>query len=296
MNGPVYDTDFPDPDVVALEGGKDYLAFATNGNGRNVQVVGSADLQTWEQLDDALPVLPGWTTEGKVWAPEVIELADGRWAMYYTTMAPDPAIQCIGVAFADEPAGPYRDTRSGPLVCETKTGGSIDAHPFRAADGALYLFWKNDGNAVGVDTWISGQRLAADGVTLQGSPKQLFRQDLPWEGELVEAPFLWEHDGKFFMFYSANSYASADYAVGYAVADQPLGTYTKNPEPILVSDDAAAGPGHCSLFTDEQGQVWMAYHAWPGDAPGDDAFGRAMWLSKVSFDGAGLPVVVPPAG
>lgn len=296
MNQPVSDTDFPDPDVVDLGAGQGYLAFATNGNGRNVQTISSSDLQTWEQLDDALPVLPDWTTAGKVWAPEVIALGGGRWAMYYTTIAPDPAIQCIGVAFADAPTGPYRDTRSGPLVCESEQGGSIDAHSFRAADGSLYLFWKNDGNAIGVDTWISGQRLAADGVTLQGKAKRLFRQDLPWEGDLVEAPFLWEHDGKFLMFYSANSYASADYAVGYAVADEPLGDYTKHPEPILVSDAAAAGPGHCSLFTDEQGQVRMAYHAWPGDAPGDDAFGRAMWLSTVTFTADGSPVVSPPGG
>lgn len=297
---PVYDINFPDPQVVAVNGknGEDgWIAFATNGNGRNVQTATSTDLVTWEQGDDALPVLPDWTTQGKVWAPEVIELegpsGEPRWAMYYTTMAPDPAIQCVGVAFADTAAGPYRDSSEGPLVCEEKQGGSIDASPFRAADGSLYLYWKNDGNAVGVDTFLSGRRLAADGASLEGEPTQLFQQDLPWEGDLVEAPFVWEHHGRFLMFYSANSYASTEYAVGYATADSPLGPYTKHGDPVLVSNDVAAGPGHCSLFADGD-QVWMAYHAWPPDAVGDEAVGRSMWLSRVTFATDGTVEIQPP--
>jgi len=61
--------------------------------------------------------------------------------------------------------------------------------PFVATDGTAYLYWKNDGNAVGKDTWISVQRLSADGLRLEGEPKRLLRQDLPWEGRLVEAAF-----------------------------------------------------------------------------------------------------------
>jgi len=30
----------------------------------------------------------------------------------------------------------------------------------------------------------------------------------PWEGSVVEAPFLWTSGGQFFLFYSANSYAN----------------------------------------------------------------------------------------
>ena len=30
----------------------------------------------------------------------------------------------------------------------------------------------------------------------------------PWEGAVVEAPFLWENDGTFYLFYSANSYVN----------------------------------------------------------------------------------------
>ena len=202
---PVWPNNFPDPQI--LPDGDGWVAISTNGNGMNVQTLVSDDLVTWTQGSDAMPTLASWTTPGKVWAPEAHRFGD-RWLMYYTTKAPDPTIQCIGLAVADDPKGPYRDTSSEPLVCEEDQGGSIDASPFVAADGTAHLYWKNDGNAVGVDTWISVQRLSADGLRLEGEPKRLLRQDLPWEGQLVEAPFVWERDGVFHLFYSANDYGS----------------------------------------------------------------------------------------
>jgi beta-xylosidase len=289
---PVYDTNFPDPQVVRTANG--WLAVATNGNGRNVQTATSTDLRTWDQGADALPAVASWSTTGKVWAPEITQISDAKWAMYYTTIAPDPPIQCVSVAFADKPAGPYTDSSTAPLVCENDQGGSIDASPFTAADGQRYLYWKNDGNAIGVDTWISVQQLSADGSKLAGKPKRLIRQDQPWEGSLIEAPFVREQDGIFHLFYSANDYASADYAVGHATGASPTGTFTKDPEPILVSNEIAAGPGHCALF-EADGQVWMVYHAWAPDSIGDDDVGRSMWLSRTTIGPGKSVTVQPPA-
>ncbi|MFC7492466.1 MULTISPECIES: glycoside hydrolase family 43 protein [unclassified Knoellia] len=290
LTNPVWRSNFPDPQIVKDEDG--YVAFATNGNGMNVQTLTSTDLVEWSQGSDALPELPAWTFPGKVWAPEAARFGDS-WVMYYTTRAPNPEIQCIGVAVADEPEGPYLDNRPGPLVCEADRGGSIDASPFVAADGKAYLYWKNDGNAVGVDTWISVQPLSPDGTGLVGKPRRLLKQDLAWEGELVEAPSLMERDGTFHLFYSANDFGSDRYAVGHATSSSPLGPFVKTPEPVLVSTEAAAGPGHCSLV-EKDGKVWMVYHAWAPDAVGSEVPGRTMWLSEVTFDGKSVRVE-PPA-
>ncbi len=287
---PVWDMNFPDPQIIGDEG--DWIAVSTNGNGSNVQTLTSTDLITWEAGPDALPQLPDWSTPGKVWAPEAAEI-DGRWVMYYTTRAPDPEVQCVGRAVADTPEGPYVDDSTGPLVCQTDQGGSIDASPFVDADGTAWLAWKNDGNAIGVDTWLWIQPLSSDGLELTGEPTRLFKQDQPWEGNLVEAPYLWVEDGRYHLFYSGNDYGSADYAVGHAVADSPTGPWTKDPEPVLVSSDVAAGPGHCSLFR-RGDEVWMVYHAWAPDAIGGDYPGRTMWLSRVTFDGDAV-TVAPPA-
>lgn len=288
-SNPVWPSNFPDPQI--LPDGAGFVAIATNGNGMNVQTLTSDDLRTWTQGSDAMPELASWTTPGKVWAPEAAKFGE-RWVMYYTTRAPNPEIQCIGVAVASQPRGPYRDTTSAPLVCEEDHGGSIDASPFIASDGRAFLYWKNDGNAVGMDTWISVQELASDGLSLLGESQRLLKQDQPWEGQLVEAPFMWERDGVFHLFYSANDYGSDRYAVGHATASSPTGPFTKDPEPVLTSSAVAAGPGHCALF-ENAGRVLMVYHAWVPDSIGSEPPGRTMWLSEVTFDGRSVAVTPP---
>ncbi len=294
FSNPVYANNFADPMIISTGDGG-YVAVATNGSGGNVPTLTSSDLTNWEPGPDALPRLPRWSAPGKVWAPEISVRADGRYVLYYTTRGPNPKFQCIGVAVGSAAGGPFVDSSSKPLVCQPKLGGSIDASPFTAADGARYLYWKNDGNALGLDTWIWGQRLDKTGTQLVGEPTQLFQQDLPWEGALVEAPFGWEREGKVHLFYSANDYASDAYAVGQAVGSDPLGPFTKGGDPVLVSNDVASGPGHCSLI-EKDGRVWMAYHAWAPDAIGSEVPGRTMWLSEVTFDPDGTVHVVPPTG
>lgn len=281
---------FPDPQIIPT--GDGYLAIATNSDGTNVQTLHSPDLAAWRPGADALPTLPTWTRPGRVWAPEAVRLGD-RWLLYYTTRGPNDGRQCVSVAVADRPAGPYLDESTEPLVYEQQAGGSIDASPFTDSAGRDWLTWKNDGNAVGADTWISIQRLAPDGLSLIGEPVRLIKQDQPWEGNLVEGPYLWERDGAFHLFYSANDFGSADYAVGHAIAEHPDGPYRKDGSPILVSNEVAAGPGHCTLFADGDRTV-MAYHAWHPDAVGKPP-GRTLWTSEVHFAADGAVAVDPPA-
>ena len=80
---------------------------------------------------------------------------------------------------------------------------------------------------------------------------------------------------------------------GHAVADDPTGSFVKDEEPVLVSNDVAAGPGHNSLI-EVGGQVWMVYHAWVPGAVGDEVTGRQMWLSRVDFTGDGGVEVEQP--
>lgn len=71
----VIDADFPDPCVVQTDDG--YYAFATTGNGVNVQVASSPDFASWELLSgtDALPgPFPSWVAGSPaIWAPDVIQ-------------------------------------------------------------------------------------------------------------------------------------------------------------------------------------------------------------------------------
>jgi len=290
FTNPVYDSDFPDPQVVAVDNG--YLAFATNGALGNVQTLKSTDLVSWEQVGDALPSLPAWTSPGKVWAPEVAVHASHRYVMYYATSDDASGRQCIGVAVASQAAGPYVDKSPKPLICQVDEGGSINASPFQDSSGRRWLYWKNDGNAIGVDTWIYGSELAADGLTLVGPTRCLIKQTLPWEGNLVEAPYMVERNGKYHLFYSANAYDKDTYAVGHALCTTPTGPCTKSGDPILTSSIDAAGPGH-NMVLHKDNRDWFIYHAWDPAAVGLDPTRRTLWLSELTWT-ADTPVVQPP--
>lgn len=279
LDGPVLKTNFPDPFILP-HGGR-YLAYATNmeGDRSNVPMAFSTDLVNWSLMavpgnadayHDALPELPAWAERGRTWAPEVIQIG-GRFVLYFTARHRRSEQQCIGTAVAGEPRGPFVPQGEAPLVCQHELGGSIDASPFRDADGQLYLYFKNDGNARSAPTHLWGQRLAPDGMSLVGEPAALARNDAGWEGSIVEAPFMVRRGERYVLFYSANDFwwgerdRSARYATGYALCDTPLGPCADAPaNPILASrrePDCLSGPGHPAVF-EAGGRQYVAFHAW----------------------------------
>ena len=304
---PVIQDDFPDPFVLRVRDA--YYAYATTDAAQNLQLARSSDLVTWETLDDPLPKLAAWSS-GDTWAPEVLQASAG-FVLYYTARAPEikrpdgSGSQCITLAVAAVPEGPFVDSSTEPLVCQAELGGSIDATPFVDADGTKYLIWKNDGNCCGRPTRFSIQPLSDDGLQLTGKPSDMgVVNDEPWEGDLIEAPTLLLKDGVYFLFYSANGYDTEFYAVGYATSKKLLGPYVDAPEnPILASawgrpvTSSARGPGHQSVVSAKDGQLWMAYHAWDEDAVGYSNFGsRSVWIDRLDLEGGTAVVKGPTDG
>lgn len=260
---PLINRNFPDPDVILV--GDTYYAYSTESNLRNVQIATSKDLVTWEVLNkDAMPSLPRFALKGRTWAPEVIQMEQNRFALYFTARNADPDFQCIGVAIADNPEGPFEAKGEKMLVCPDQIGGAIDATTILDGD-KRYLIWKNDGNCCGQDTWIWAAELSQDGLSLSTEPKQLFKQDLEWEGNLVEAPTIIKRGDKYVMLYSANSYGSEIYKMGFAVADSIYGPWVKNPDPLLASgmlDRKIRGPGGQDIIARPDGSTVLMLHGW----------------------------------
>ncbi len=130
------------------------------------------------------------------------------------------------------------------------------------------MLWKSDGNCCGKDTWLHLQPVSADGTRTTGPAVRLFRQDLPWEGAIVEAPTLVRRDGRYVLFYSAGSYGADGYATGYATADALTGPYTKGQEPLLTTDSLAGavrGPGGQDVVTGPDGRDRILFHGWDAD-------------------------------
>jgi beta-xylosidase len=296
FQNPVIARDFADPGIIRV--GETYYAYSTNSSGANVPMARSDDLVHWEWMGDVMPALPSWVRFGlsHVWAPEVIEV-DGHYLLYYTARAEAPDLQCIGVATSDHPEGIFRPQRDGPLVCQTEYGGSIDASPFRDADGTLYLYWKNDGNCCGMPTHIWVQQMSADGLGLAGEPVQLLRNRYPWEGHVIEAPTMWRHAGGYYLFYSGNAYDRFEYAVGYARCDSPTGPcMAAEGNPILAGvagSSPVIGPGHQTIVQTTDGDLWLAYHAWEVTPDGGRGDSRHMWLDRLTWEDE-HPVILGP--
>ena len=270
FTNPVIDRDFADPDTLKV--GDTYYAYATNAHGMNVQVSRSTDMVHWDMPKDALPVLPNWASpqSGLTWAPEVWPSADGKtYVMYFVSRDLASDKQCVGAATSDKPDGPFKAQNDKPFICQVDQGGTIDASSFVDTDGSRYVLFKNDGNCCSIPTRIYIQKVSADGLTLEGQPTALIENDQWWEGHVVEAPTLWKHNNKYHLFYSANNYAGPDYSIGYAVADNILGPYTKPlPGPFVATQSDPAkgppvvGPGGQDVMVDAKGRTWLMYHSW----------------------------------
>ena len=291
---PLYSGDFPDPFVTFASDGSFY-AYSTQVGKMNVPVMrASADLTSREGPTDALPKLPSWAAWGHTWAPAVAKRGS-TWVMWYTTRHAAWNIQCISVATASSPAGPFKDRSSGPLICQRDHYGSIDPSPFVAPDGKLYLHWKSDGNAVGKRTYIWGQQLSSDGLKRVGAEVVLLAYDAgTWEAPLIEGPSMALVGGTHHLLYGGGWWESDKSAIGHAVCTGPLGGCTKKTTsaPWMATDLTKAGPAGPSLFSPDGGSTWrVAYHAWePGKVGYAIGGRRALWIDTVDFR-SGSPVV-----
>ncbi|HEY8592874.1 MAG TPA: family 43 glycosylhydrolase [Sphingomicrobium sp.] len=131
-------------------------------------------------------------------------------------------------------------------------------------------------------TPIHGQRIADDGRSFIGEDRIVLTNDQDWEGHLIEGPFVTYEAGRYWLFYAGNDFGTPAYGIGVAVADHPLGPYTKQGEPLLKSTKEWVAPGHASVAPGRDGKPQLFFHAFhPGDG-GYNAF-RALLTVGLKF-------------
>ena len=122
---PILGTDRPDPSVLRVEGsdGPTYYLVHTVHNGRDIPILKSSDLVTWE---DAGTVFDRARTPGRtldlneghfcsVWAPELVQVRDGVFMVNFSAQRYGSARECgpyredggVYVASSASPEGPY---------------------------------------------------------------------------------------------------------------------------------------------------------------------------------------------
>lgn len=287
---PMINASFADPGILRAGDGLWY-AFATNNpnTGFNVPRASAPEpLGPWERIDgDAMPDL-GWTNGEDYWAPDVRELPDGSYIMYFSGTFPGER-HCVGVSRSATPEGPY-EPDAEPWNCDHDLGGSIDpAGFFDEATGKMYVTYKIDGNALGNggscnngippinNTPLMLQEVdAEDGSTKIGDAIEIMGL-VEADGPVIEAPNIVEIDGTYVLFFSSGCYDGDGYSTKYAWADSVTGPYTRATETLLQSPDLGLrGPGGAT--STEEGLKFLALHGYCGDS------GRCFYVVPFEFE------------
>jgi arabinan endo-1,5-alpha-L-arabinosidase len=282
---PVYKGSMPDPFVLRHRGV--YYAFGTTGgerkaDGRIFTLLRSNDLVNWRELGGALAE-PTADRAYQYWAPEVA-YEGGTFYLYYSFGGKEEEKFELRVATSRRPEGPYKDAGVKLLDCEGNRF-TIDAHPFKDADGRWYMFYARNfpdreggahpGTALAVDRLVGMTKLA-------GECKVVLRARHPWtlyeanrrmevygqtfDWHTIEGAFVRRHGGRYYCFYSGSNWQTPNYGVDYAVADNVTGPYTGEGTEARVLKGVPGkvrGPGHHSIVKGPDGVTdYFVYHAW----------------------------------
>ncbi|MEM6314654.1 MAG: glycoside hydrolase family 43 protein [Planctomycetota bacterium] len=266
---PIGDLRMGDPFVARF--GDRYVLTGTTHANRGFAAWTSEDLLDWTPAGMLLEREEDGWADGAYWAPELFAYRDRYWLAYSarSVRAEGTPRFRLALAVADAPTGPYTDVAT-PWFDDGRA--AIDAHVFIDGD-TPYLFFArvgqrdDDGKLVGT---IWGVELAADLSGPVGEPVQCVVPEQPWElpadGTSIcnEGPFVFREGERYFMLFSAGHWAEPNYAIGYAVAEHPLGPWTKpenNPLMGTGMTPGVSGPGHCSLTVGPAGDRIVVYHA-----------------------------------
>lgn len=246
-----------DPSIFVYKG--TYYLYGT-GASKGFRVYTSKDKESWRLSRETKGgfALNRENAFGdrKFWAPQVFQDGD-RFFMAYT------ANESIAIAQAESPLGPFVQEEKTALKSPVK---QIDPFVFIDEDGEKYLYHVRVANGA---NRIFVARLKDDlsGI-VEGSLKKCIEASEPWENIekakwlVTEGPSVLKKGDKYFLFYSANDFRSPDYAVGYAVASDPMGPWKKyKGNPILSRENIKYnGTGHGDFFKDRKGNFFYVFH------------------------------------
>lgn len=258
-------------DPFILNDGKHYYMYSTDFDVEGFKVRISDDLINWQSLGIALDLSDSWAYKS-FWAPEVVKHQD-KYVMHYSARSKENNELRIGVATADSPVGPFIDVHKGPMF---ELGYAvIDGHVLKEGNN-YYLFYSRDCSTnLKEDGYKTSQiyayRLSDDLLNVIGEPVLITTPDKTYDTvphgiyRWNEGPAIIYEDNEYYLTYSANFYASNDYCICLAKANNPLGPYIKQDDinPIVKAKPIGndfSGPGHNCFFRDFNNNLKMAFH------------------------------------
>lgn len=288
---PAGNPQFEGADPHAMFIGNELWVFPTGGPGGSwaadrFGAFSTRDLKNWRPRGELIRRDQiGWikddgAPEHFLWAPGVAT-RNGKYYLYFSVGPQNPTPSRIGVAVADRPEGPYRDS-GRPLVTGGQGFEAIDPMVFNdARSGKSYLY---AGGSAGsrLRVW----ELKPDMVTIA--------REVPVANppQFTEGAFLHERGGTYYLSYSHGRFNGPSYSVHYATAPSPVGPW-KYRGAILTSDATHKGPGHHSFVKAPNGEWLIVYHRWENPQGAEPYRGeRQVAVDRVRYarDGRILPI------
>ncbi len=296
-NNPALTGYYADPDIIYSNKTKKYYIYPTSDGfdgwgGYYFKTFSSDNLKDWtdEGVIIDLKKDVSWANRN-AWAPCIEEKkVNGKYKYYYYFTA----AQKIGVAVADDPAGPFVD--SGKALIDfrpegVKGGQEIDPDVFTdPKTGKSYLYWGNGYMAVA--------ELNKDMVSIKKETVQVRTPDKTFR----EAISVFYRKGTYYFLWSEDDTRSENYRVRYGTSTSPTGVITIPENNLILAKDAAKGiygTGHNSVLQIPGKDEWyIVYHRFNrpngikmGDAAG---FHREVCIDKMEFNTDGsIKAVVP---
>jgi beta-xylosidase len=243
---------------------KTYYLYGTgsggaSNTGNGFVVYTSPDLKTWDGTagaNNGLVLKRGdaFGTKG-FWAPQVIRY-NNRFYIAYT------ANEQIGIAVADNPAGPFVNMSLKAIDESVK---QIDPFIFIDLDGKKYLYHVRliNGNRIFVAE-LNDDLMSIKSETL----RECISASATWENTagaqwpVTEGPSVIRHRNLYYLIYSANDFRNPDYAGGYATSTSPLGPWIKSADSPFISREIVGenGTGHGDILTIGNRHLLYVFH------------------------------------
>lgn len=232
------------------------------------------------------------------WAPCVIKIKN-KFYMYFSYCCPD---ECLCVAEADSPDGPFRFVRK--MLNEF----SIDPHVVKKNEG-LYMFYAKDNlTDKRMGTRIFMEKML-DPYTLSGNAREVISPTMDEEifirnkygdgrdWHTIEGPFYFEDNGYHYLMYSGACFGNDTYHVGYAVAEgdnMDNLVFKKYPDnenfcPLLFKNEFEEGTGHNSVIR-YNGVYYVFYHGRDIGISGDPEYTRTARVCTMKAENGRLSV------
>lgn len=289
---PVFPGWYADPEGIIF--GKQYWIYPTFSAPYNKQVFfdafSSPDLVHWTKHSTILDTARVKWAKRAMWAPSIVEKG-GKYYLFFgaNDIQSDKENGGIGVAVADNPAGPFTDYLKKPLIDKFHNGAQpIDQFVFKDKNQYYLIYggWRHC-NIAKLKEDFTGFVPFEDGT--------IFKEITP--ENYVEGPFMFKKGGKYYFMWSEGGWTGPNYSVAYAIADSPFGPFKRVGKILQQDPKVATGAGHHSVIHHPTADAWyMVYHRRPlGQTDGN---ARVTCIDKMIFDENGLikPVVITNEG